>query len=172
MENFQRDQSVRYIGTNVRLVGRTGVVVETDFQGEDHHHGVHVNWGEEAGKWWHRGIETQWVVPNVTRGVGLKFDAGKVQARLLREGVPRALEELDKVLTFGAGKYAAHSWQHVENGDERYQDASYRHDAARNKGELFDQETGLRHRAHHIINELFLLELELRGEGLDAIKEA
>jgi hypothetical protein len=106
------------------------------------------------------------------RGLGLKFDAGKNQARLLREGVPRALDELDKVLTFGAGKYAAHSWQHVENGDERYQDASYRHDSARNKGEIFDRETGLMHRAHHIINELFLLELELRREGLDAVEKA
>ena len=106
------------------------------------------------------------------RGVGLKFDAGKNQARLLREGVPRALEELDRVLTFGAKKYAAHSWQHVENAEERYQDASYRHDSARNKGEIFDRETGLLHRAHHIINELFLLELELRRENMDAIEKA
>ena len=106
------------------------------------------------------------------RGVGLKFDTGKNQARLLREGVPRALEELDKVLTFGAKKYAAHSWQHVENGDERYQDASYRHDSARNKGEIFDSETGLMHRAHHIINELFLLELELRRGDIGAIETA
>ena len=101
------------------------------------------------------------------RGARLKFDAGKPQARLLREGVPRALKELDKVLTFGARKYAAHSWQHVENGLERYQDASYRHDAARNLGEVIDPETGCYHRAQHIINELFLLELELREAGIN-----
>lgn len=96
------------------------------------------------------------------RGAGLKFDAGKPQARLLREGVPRALRQLDAVLTFGARKYAAHSWQEVENAMERYQDASYRHDSARNMGEVIDPETGCYHRAQHIINELFLLELELR----------
>ena len=99
---------------------------------------------------------------NSERGLGLKYDAGKPQARLLREGVPRALAELDRVLTFGAQKYAAHSWQHVENAAERYQDASYRHDSARCLGETIDPETGCRHRAQHIINELFLLELELR----------
>lgn len=96
------------------------------------------------------------------RGAGLKFDQGKIQPRLLYSGVPNALEEIVRVLTFGAQKYAPDSWQHVENAEERYQDASYRHDAARNKGEPRDQETGLLHRAHHIVNELFLLELEIR----------
>ncbi|UVB03004.1 hypothetical protein IVIADoCa2_27 [Xanthomonas phage vB_Xar_IVIA-DoCa2] len=102
--------------------------------------------------------------PTSERGAGLKFDGGKEQPRLLHQGMPLALAEVVRTLTFGARKYAAHSWQHVENGQERYQDASYRHDAARCRGELFDPETGIRHRAHHIINELFLLELELREE--------
>lgn len=98
------------------------------------------------------------------RGAGLKFDGGKDQPRLLHEGVPLALAEVVRTLTFGATKYAAHSWQKVENAADRYQDASYRHDAARCRGEVLDPETNIRHRAHHIINELFLLELELRKE--------
>ncbi|UUR56199.1 hypothetical protein pXoo2106_24 [Xanthomonas phage pXoo2106] len=98
------------------------------------------------------------------RGGGLKFDGGKQRPALLHEGVPLALAEVVKTLTFGAEKYEAHSWQHVENAAERYQDASYRHDAQRCKGELLDPETGIPHRAHHIINELFLLELEMRKE--------
>lgn len=98
------------------------------------------------------------------RGMGLKFDGGKVQARLLYEGMPRALLRVIDTLDFGAKKYAAHSWQHVENALERYQDASYRHDLLRCRGERLDSETGIHHRAHHIINELFLLELELRAE--------
>lgn len=103
---------------------------------------------------------------NVTssRGGGLKFDEGKPQPRLLHEGLPRALAEVVGTLTFGAGKYEAHSWQKVENAMARYQDASYRHDAKRCQGELIDAESGLHHRAHHIINELFLLELELRNK--------
>lgn len=100
------------------------------------------------------------------RGGGLKFDGGKQRPALLHEGVPLALAEVVKTLTFGAEKYEAHSWQHVENAAERYQDASYRHDAARCRGELLDPETGIRHRSHHVINELFLLELELREEQL------
>lgn len=101
------------------------------------------------------------------RGVGLKFDGGKQRPALLHEGVPLALAEVVKTLTFGAEKYEAHSWQHVENAAERYQDASYRHDAQRCKGELLDPETGIPHRAHHIINELFLLELEMRKNEAD-----
>ena len=157
--NVVGNASVRGLTGTVKSVGSVILVVAYDAGGEQptcYDHLVH----------------TVTPLPTEPRGVGLKFDAGKVQARLLREGVPRALEELDKVLTFGAKKYAAHSWQDVENGDERYQDASYRHDSARNKGELFDRETGLLHRTHHIINEMFLLELELRREGLDAVKKA
>ncbi|QRI46309.1 hypothetical protein [Xanthomonas phage X2] len=99
----------------------------------------------------------------MNESTGRKFDAGKVQPRLLYEGMPRALSALVDVLTFGAGKYAAHNWLNVANGMERYQDASYRHDSLRCQGELCDAETGLRHRAHHIVNELFVLELELRA---------
>lgn|SRR5690606_2350008 len=110
------------------------------------------------------GNEDERTPPTSERGAGLKFDGGKEQPRLLHQGMPLALAEVVRTLTFGARKYAAHSWQHVENGQERYQDASYRHDAARCRGELFDPETGIRHRAHHIINELFLLEMELREE--------
>lgn len=100
---------------------------------------------------------------NEVRGGGMKYDAGKPQPRLLHEGMPLALQAVVATLTFGATKYAAHSWQTVPNALERYQDASYRHDGARCGGETHDPETGLPHRAHHIINELFLLELELRN---------
>ncbi|BAE72787.1 conserved hypothetical protein [Xanthomonas phage OP2] len=99
----------------------------------------------------------------MNESTGRKFDVGKLQPRLLHEGMPRALSALVDVLTFGAAKYDAHNWLNVANGIERYQDASYRHDNLRCQGELCDRESGLRHRAHHIINELFVLELELRA---------
>jgi len=84
-----------------------------------------------------------------------KFDGGKLQYRLLP---PKALREAAEVLTYGASKYAAHSWVNVES--ERYLDALHRHLSARQAGEMFDQESGLLHLAHAAVNILFLLERE------------
>lgn len=96
------------------------------------------------------------------RGKGLKHDAGKVRPSLLIEGMPRALLRVADVLTFGAEKYEAHSWQHVENGRERYTDAKLRHMFAEAKGEPADAESHIEHLAHEICNSLFLLEKLLR----------
>ncbi|AMM44729.1 hypothetical protein [Xanthomonas phage f30-Xaj] len=139
-------------------------------QREDNVDGVLVAWSD---RYFHvlKPRPLQDVVQNVedhnvtqSRGGGLKFDGGKQRPALLHEGMPLALAEVVKTLTFGAQKYEAHSWQKVENAAERYQDASYRHDSQRCKGEVLDPETGIMHRAHHIINELFVLELELHAQ--------
>lgn len=98
------------------------------------------------------------------RGLGLKFDAGKPQARLVFEGFPLTFLALADVLTMGARKYSAHSWQHVENGIDRYSDAAARHMLARLSGETHDPESGLIHEAHELINRMFVLELKLRQE--------
>ena len=95
------------------------------------------------------------------RTAGLKFDADKPRMELLMQGMPRALEEVGRVLTFGAQKYAAHSWKHVEDNQNRYWAAKTRHELARAKGEQHDPETGLLHLAHEACNALFLLELAL-----------
>ena len=71
---------------------------------------------------------------------GLKFDADKPRMELLIQGMPRALEEVGRVLTFGAQKYAAHSWKHVEDNQNRYWAAKTRHELARAKGEQHDPE--------------------------------
>lgn len=91
-----------------------------------------------------------------------KADAGKLQARLLFEGVPRSLLVVIAVLTYGAQKYEAHSWVNVEA--DRYKDAGWRHLLAplAGLGEL-DSESGLIHEAHAITNQLFLLEKKLKG---------
>jgi hypothetical protein len=98
------------------------------------------------------------------RGAGLKFDADKPRMELLIQGMPRALEAVGQVLTFGAQKYAAHSWQHVEDNHNRYWAAKIRHELARAKGETHDPETGLLHLAHEACNALFLLELAMRED--------
>lgn len=93
------------------------------------------------------------------RGAGLKFDSGKPRWTLLMQGCAKALEGVAKVLTFGAKKYAAHSWKQVENNEERYRDALYRHLNAIEGGEATDPESGLSHWDHVACNALFLSQL-------------
>lgn len=93
------------------------------------------------------------------RGAGLKFDSGKPRWSLLMQGCAKALAGVAAVLTFGAKKYAAHSWKQVENNKERYRDALYRHLNAIESGELVDPESGLPHWDHVACNALFLSEL-------------
>ncbi|CBY88562.1 hypothetical protein [Pantoea phage LIMEzero] len=95
-------------------------------------------------------------------GTGMKFDGDKPRMDLLFDGMPHALEAVGQVLTFGARKYAAHSWQTVEGGEQRYKAALIRHLTAVGKGEALDSESNLHHLAHLACNALFILELELR----------
>lgn len=92
-------------------------------------------------------------------GAGLKFDGGKPRWSLLMQGCSAALNGVAEVLTFGANKYAAHSWKQVENNKERYRDAMYRHLNAIERGEVLDPESGLPHWDHVACNALFLSEL-------------
>ena len=94
--------------------------------------------------------------------VGMKYDGGKPRMDLLLSGCPNALEQVSQILTFGAQKYAAHSWQTVPQGEERYLAALLRHLTAHGKGEVNDPESGMSHLAHAACNALFILELEAR----------
>ena len=93
---------------------------------------------------------------------GMKYDSGKPRMDLLLAGCPQALEQVSSILTFGAEKYAEHSWQTVPNGDSRYLAALLRHLTAHAKGEKNDPESGMSHLAHTACNALFILELEMR----------
>ena len=90
------------------------------------------------------------------RGAGLKFDGGKGRWTLMMQGCASALAGVVNVLGFGAKKYAAHSWKQVENGEERYRDALYRHLHAIERGEEIDPESGLPHWDHLCCNAMFL----------------
>ena len=61
---------------------------------------------------------------------GMKFDGDKPNTQLLFGGMPLALLGVSAVLTFGAKKYAAHSWRAVPNNVERYKAAMIRHQLA------------------------------------------
>lgn len=92
---------------------------------------------------------------STSKTIGIKADTGKDQWNLL----PIApIEQVVKVLTYGANKYAPENWRNVES--ERYVAALFRHIVAWRKGEKFDKETNLHHLAHAICNLIFLMELE------------
>ena len=97
---------------------------------------------------------------------GLKFDTGKPRMDFILEGMPNALLEIGKVATFGANKYAPHSWRGVEDAQCRYLAALMRHLLADARGEELDPESGLLHLAHAAWGALAILELKtLRSEA-------
>ena len=89
---------------------------------------------------------------------GLKYDKDKPRWNLLMGGCALALQGVVAVLTFGAKKYAANSWQTVEHAEERYRDAMYRHLSAFEQYGILskDDESGLLHIFHVATNALFL----------------
>ena len=90
---------------------------------------------------------------------GTKHDIGKPRFDLVP---PEALEEIVKVLTFGASKYAARNWEKgIQYG--RVYGALQRHLSAFWKGEDKDPETDLPHLAHAGCCLFFLLTYHQRG---------
>ena len=90
---------------------------------------------------------------------GLKFDDGKLRWDLLPLD---CIEDLVKILTFGANKYGVNNWQKVE--EDRYFAALMRHLVASRLGESNDSESGLSHLSHAMCNVLFLLWIEKHKE--------
>jgi len=99
---------------------------------------------------------------------GMKYDGDKPRMWLLPF---ESLYEIAKVLTFGAKKYAAHSWQTVPNGEERYTNALLRHLTSIQQGEVRDIESGLLHWSHVGCNALFLIWFQLKKPETSTIKE-
>lgn len=65
------------------------------------------------------------------------------------------IEEVVKVLEFGAVKYQVDNWKKVDDGEMRYLNAAYRHLAEIGKKQATDEETGFSHYAHAICSLLF-----------------
>jgi len=88
---------------------------------------------------------------------GKKYDQDKMRYDL----VPfRGLDEVVRVLTYGAQKYSPDNWRKVERAEERYPAAALRHISAYLQGEPYDPETGISHLAHAVCSLLFVLTLE------------
>lgn len=74
----------------------------------------------------------------------LKYDSEKVRNELLPAF---AIEEIAKVMAFGAKKYEAHNWKKGISYS-RLLGAALRHLFAWSRGEELDPESGLTHLAH------------------------
>lgn len=87
------------------------------------------------------------------KGQGLRFNEGKTRHDLLE---PYAIDQLAKVFTVGASKYAVHNW--LKGMDWSKVVASMkRHINKFEQGEDFDEETGLYHMAHAAWNAMALV---------------
>lgn len=101
--------------------------------------------------------------PPETVSGGIKHDSGKPRLELLPS---EALEEIAKVLTFGAEKYDDWNWAKGFKYS-RLLGALLRHVLAFMRGEDKDPETGLSHLAHAGANIVFLLYHIKVGVGED-----
>lgn len=77
----------------------------------------------------------------------------------------KLVEEVVKVFSFGAKKYAPDTWQNLENGYQRYKAALFRHMVSYEKGETHDPESGLHHLAHMAWNALAMMYFALKDSN-------
>jgi len=106
----------------------------------------------------HNSYPETWTAANPEMEKGRKFDGGKLEYGLLP---PLALEEVVKVLTFGAQKYDRDNWQKVPDSKRRYFDALQRHVWAWKRNEQMDPESGIHHLAHAMCCLMFLYEHDI-----------
>ena len=74
---------------------------------------------------------------------GAKLDHGKAPLEMLTQFGP-PLEEVARLLEFGANKYTRGGWKHVVGGKQRYTSAMLRH-LFKEEYEAYDPETNLLH---------------------------
>lgn len=94
---------------------------------------------------------------------GRKDDSQKVRLELLPTG---ALEDVAKVLAFGASKYGDYNWAQGMAWS-RLLGAMLRHTFAFSRGELNDPESGHSHIAHAVCCGLFLITYISKNLGKD-----
>jgi hypothetical protein len=108
-----------------------------------------------------------WQIKDVAKSSvqGVKYDEGKTLYSLVP---PYALEAVAKNLTAGLKKYPArNNWMQVEQAEERYLDALYRHLEAHRRGEIYDTDNidpMTTHLSAVAVNAMFLLEIMLNPE--------
>lgn len=88
------------------------------------------------------------------RSEGRKDDQGKDRWDLLPW---KEMEDVVKVITKGAEKYAENNWKLVDKAPARYFAATMRHLSSWKTGNRLDPETGISHLAHAVCDILFLM---------------
>lgn len=93
---------------------------------------------------------------------GQKFDDKKLDYSLMPW---RAIDEVVKVLMFGAMKYNRDNWKQVTDAKRRYLSAVYRHINAYAEGDQNDEESGFKHLAHAMCCLIFILWFDLNEKS-------
>lgn len=96
---------------------------------------------------------------------GVKFDEDKPKWDLLPW---EAVEEVVKIITFGATKYEPENWKKLP--PNRIIAALMRHLVADQVGEDYDEESGFLHLSHLACNALFLVWLKLEERKNNGFK--
>ena len=122
-------------------------------------------------------ILKQPLTKQVEPGGGMKFDSGKPDLRDMLHplllGCLDGLRGVTSILEFGAKKYAANSWQKLEDAEARYTKALMRHLAAIVEHGLLhkDEESGKLSIFHLACDALFLAHFAYRKAKAQAEKE-
>lgn len=88
----------------------------------------------------------------------VRYNQGKLRVDLIP---PKFLEEVAKVLTFGAAKYSANNWKNfTAEQQSEILGSLLRHILEYQKGNKLDSESGLHHLAHAACNIAFILYFE------------
>lgn len=110
-------------------------------------------------------IETSVKCKSVDTGEGMKNDFLDDKPRW--DLIPlQEIEDIVKVYTAGAKKYAPNNWQKLDNGYQRYKAALFRHLLAYEKGERIDPDTKCMHLAQVAWNAVAMLWFDKNGKGL------
>ena len=91
----------------------------------------------------------------------LKYDNEKLRWDLLPL---EDIEDVVKVYTEGAKKYAPNSWQNLSDGYNRYKAAMFRHLLEYEKGNTIDEETGCLHLSQVVWNAIAMLHVSKNKE--------
>ena len=98
-----------------------------------------------------------------------KHDQEKLRPTLLPMD---ALNEVIKVLEFGATKYSIDNWKTVIGAKQRYLDAFLRHGMSTASGDKLDAESELSHMAHAVCCGLFYIWFELDEQKTQSVTSA
>ena len=174
-----KNGKILHIGDKVRIKGwNNRVYTITSILDDNLRVIVHSDNGENKGRFWTNEVELveREEVKSIERENDCEKKIGKDGSGKddRADGKPRwellpldAIEEIVKVYTMGAEKYADDAWKTIPDAHRRYLAALFRHVAAYERGERLDKESGLSHLAHAAWNAIAILWLDMHKISCD-----